>query len=147
MSMSVNYLANESGIKLIILNYISTSDAANNLSDFFIKRVIIVHESSEERSNQELGKLELQHYSLLDVMLCSLVDRCQYFNRTCCTVIYPEDGGSRFHQNVGAYLRNYMVSLPGDNLDTHHCEKPNLTNLEPVDDNKNDKYRRECAIL
>ncbi|PNF30199.1 hypothetical protein B7P43_G08429 [Cryptotermes secundus] len=87
-----------------------------------------VHESFEECSNEEMSKLDLQHYSLLDVMLCSLVDRCQYFNRTCCTIIYPEDGGSRFHQNVGAYLCNYMVSLHEDSLDTHHCEKLNLTN-------------------
>jgi hypothetical protein len=58
MSMCVSYLTNESGIKLIILNYISTSDTANNLSDFFINRVMIVHESSEECSNEEIGKLE-----------------------------------------------------------------------------------------
>jgi hypothetical protein len=123
MSICVSYLTNESGIKLIFLNYISTTDTANSLSDFFIKSVMIVHESSEECSNEEMGKLELQHYSLLDVMLCGLVDRCQCFNRTCCIIICPEEEGIRFHQNVGASLHNYTVSLPEDNLDTHHCDK------------------------
>jgi hypothetical protein len=57
--MCVTYLENYSGMKLIILNYNSTTYTASSLSEFYgyIKRVMILHELSEGCFPEEIGKL------------------------------------------------------------------------------------------
>lgn len=48
----------------------------------------------------------------------------------CCTVVYSEDGGSRFLWNAVTYLLNYMASQPKDhNLDHKRLFESNLWNV------------------
>jgi hypothetical protein len=55
-----------------------------------------------------------EDYSVLDVTLCSSVDRYQCFGRTCFIhpIFYPEHAVSRFFWNITTYLPDYIMSHP-----------------------------------
>jgi hypothetical protein len=67
-------------------------------------------------------KNDFQIIAFWDVIPCTLTERYQYFEGTCC-LFHPQDGDTRFLQTTGTFLSDYSVSHQENNNFHIHCHK------------------------